>query len=363
MMDRRIVQPGEIGSDASLIGSPSVQGSAQEPFARTSGVERRPVLITSRARWGPPTAVAPEGRPFQHPSLPFKSGRSLASGMTVTSGPGGSGPESNVVKVPGGHLAYDAAGRGESVVFIHSVIADRRMWDREFARLGSHHRAVRFDLRGFGGSSATTERFSNIADLHAIIHELRLAPATLVGSSMGGAIAVDYALEHPDDVAALFLAAPGLSGGILPPFDAAEQRALDYDDQKSQEISRAWAAGERSRAVELLRSLWCAELQGAALALFRTMVEENLTEVFASPTQNQAQATPAAKRLGQLRAPTTVVVGDRDNPSMPVFARRIADGISGSRLVTVPGADHLVNLSQPGAFETHLLAALPGRRQ
>lgn len=283
--------------------------------------------------------------------------------MTVTSGPGRARPDSDIVKVPGGHLAYDAAGRGATVVFIHSVIADRRMWDREFARLAGHHRVVRFDLRGFGGSSAATDRFSNIADLHAIIHELRLAPATLVGSSMGGAIAVDYALEHPDDVAALFLAAPGLSGGILPPFDAAEQAALDYDDQKSQEISRAWTAGDRSKAVELLQHLWCAALKGPALSLFRTMVEENLTEVFASPTQNQAQATPAATRLGQLHAPTTVAVGDRDNPSMPVFARRISEGISGSRLVTIPGADHLINLSQPEAFETHLLATFASRRQ
>lgn len=264
--------------------------------------------------------------------------------------------------VPGGRLAYDAQGRGASVVFIHSVIADRRMWAREFSHVAKDHRAVRFDLRGFGGSGATTEAFSNVSDLHALVTELHLAPVTLVGSSAGGGIAIDYALEHPGGVSALLLAAPGLSGGILPPFGPEEQSALEYDDEKSQEISQAWTRGERGRAVDLLQQLWCCELEGPGLKLFRSMVEENATEVFASPTQNQARATPAAPKLGSIHVPTTVVVGDRDNPSSPVFARRIAGAIPGARLSVVPGADHLVNLSQPAAFQSTLTSVLSGHR-
>lgn len=270
------------------------------------------------------------------------------------------GPESRTgsLAVPGGQLQYDSRGEGNSVVFIHSVIADRRMWNQEFAQVAKDHRAVRFDLRGFGGSGATTEAFSNVADVHALVSDLHLSPVTLVGSSAGGGIAVDYALEHPGDVSALLLAAPGLSGGILPPFEPEEQTALDYDDQKSQEISQAWTRGERGRAADLLRQLWCSELQGPALELFRKMVEENATEVFASPTQNRARATPAAPKLGSLRVPTTVIVGDRDNPSSPIFARRIAGAIPGARLSVIPGADHLVNLSQPAAFQTALTAVV-----
>ena len=264
-----------------------------------------------------------------------------------------------ILDVPGGRLAYETRGTGAPVVFIHSVIADRRMWDRDFSRIAKGHQAVRYNLRGFGESSAASEPFSNTEDLHSLLAALNVPPATLVGSSAGGGIAIDYALDHPERVGALVLVAPGLSGGILPPFTPEEQTALEYDDSKSQAVAQAWSAGDPVRAFELLRELWCSQLQGPELELFRTMVHENVTEVFASPTQNRAQATPAAPRLPSLRIPTTVLVGDRDNPSMPVFARRIVSAISGARLVTIPGADHLVNLSQPDAFAQALLAALP----
>jgi 3-oxoadipate enol-lactonase len=67
---------------------------------------------------------------------------------------------------------------------------------------------------------------------------------------------------------------------------------------------------------------------------------------------------PAHPRLGAIRVPTTVLVGDRDNPSSVPFAKRIAAAVPGARLVNVPGADHLINLSRPEAFDRELAAAL-----
>jgi pimeloyl-ACP methyl ester carboxylesterase len=67
---------------------------------------------------------------------------------------------------------------------------------------------------------------------------------------------------------------------------------------------------------------------------------------------------PAVGRQSELRAPTTVLVGVRDNPSSRVFADRAVRSVSGARLVTVPGADHLVELSRPDAFDAALTSAL-----
>jgi pimeloyl-ACP methyl ester carboxylesterase len=263
------------------------------------------------------------------------------------------------LKVAGGEVAYETSGAGSPVLFVHSVIADRRMWDRELSVFSKDHQAIRFDLRGFGGSTPTSGAFSNVEDVRSLLAHLHLPRAYLVGSSMGGGIAVDFALEHPEMVSGLLLAAPGLSGGLSPPFTPEEQAAFEYDDKKSQEIAQAWSKGDKTGAFELLRQLWCSALEGPSLELFHRMVVENAPEVFDNRTmQHATSAPPAAARLPALKAPTTVLIGDRDNPSSVPFARRVASSVVGSRLVTIPGADHLINLSRPAAFEAALTAAL-----
>jgi 3-oxoadipate enol-lactonase len=263
------------------------------------------------------------------------------------------------VEVAGGHIAYETVGRGAPVLFLHSVIADSRMWDRELPIYSVDHQAVRFDLRGFGGSSPASAPFSYTDDMRTLLQHLEVERPFLVGSSMGGAFAIDFALENPQMVRGLFLVAPGLSGGFEPPFEPQELAAFEYDDKKSQEISSAWSKGKTSEAFELLRQLWCSALQGSSLELFRKMVLENTPEVFDNRSmQHAATPAPAAGRLSTIQVPTTVLVGDRDNPSSDCFVRRIVRSMPGARLVTVHGADHLVNLSRPSEFDQALVAAL-----
>jgi pimeloyl-ACP methyl ester carboxylesterase len=233
------------------------------------------------------------------------------------------------------------------------------MWNREFDRYASSHRAVRFDLRGFGESSAARGPFSYVEDIDTLVSHLDLHRFFLVGSSMGGAFALDYALRHPERVRGLLLAAPGLSGGLEPPFAPEEEAAFEYDTKRSREIVEAHSRGDATLAFERLRALRCSALTGPNLELFRTMVDENEFEVFEDRSGKRATSgPPAAGRLGEIRAPTTVLFGVRDNPSSRVFADRIVRSVSGARLVTIPGADHLVNLSRPDAFDAALTSAL-----
>lgn len=263
------------------------------------------------------------------------------------------------LEVDGGRIAYETSGKGPAVLFLHSVIADGRMWDREVARASRGHQAIRFDLRGFGDSSPARGPYSNSEDIRSLLEHLKVPRALLVGSSLGGALAIDLALRYPQLAQSLLLVAPGLSGGILPPYSAEEQEALAYDDRKSQEVAAAWSKGDTAAAIERLRELWGAALKGPALDLFRTMVEANAVEVFENRSLQKAiDPPPAEPRLARLRVPTTVLVGDRDNPSSISFARRIARAVPGARLETVPGGDHLLNLSRPAPFERALLEAM-----
>jgi pimeloyl-ACP methyl ester carboxylesterase len=257
--------------------------------------------------------------------------------------------------VPGGTIAYEVAGEGDPIVLLHEGIADRRMWDRELPRLARHHRVARYDLRGFGGSSPASAPFSPVRDLAGLIDHLEMERPLIVGPSMGGKIALDFALAHPGKVGGLCLIAPGYSGMDYDHVPGGKA-TFERDETLSRAASEAWAAGELELATEHLRQLWATALTGSSLELFRTMVRENALEVFEdrSARHETREGMPAAARLGEIRTPTHILVGDRDNPAMPHLANFLARGIPGARLEMVAGADHLLNLSRPDAFDSAL---------
>lgn len=268
---------------------------------------------------------------------------------------------SKAVDVPGGTLSFDDAGHGRPIVLLHEGIADRRMWEREFAQLARRSRVLRYDLRGYGSSTPATSTFSPVRDLIALLDHVGVERPVIVGPSVGGKIALDLTLAFPQRVEALLLVAPGYSG-----MDYAHvpggKATFERDERLSKAASDAWAAGNVEEAVEHLRQLWASVLTGRSLDLFRTMVQENAKEVFEerSGRFETAEGPPAAGRLGEIKVPTRIIVGDRDNPAMPHCANFLARGIAGATVQLVPGADHLLNLSRPDAFDAAVGALLDG---
>ncbi len=259
--------------------------------------------------------------------------------------------------VPGGTLSYEEGGRGRPIVLLHEGIADRRMWNREFPLLARDHRVVRYDLRGYGGSPPATSEYSPVRDLVALLDRQDLRRPLIVGPSVGGKIALDLALAYPDRVGALLLIAPGYSGMDYDHVPGGKA-TFERDERLSKAASDAWAAGKLGEATEHLRQLWASSLTGSALELFRTMVRDNAKEIFEerSGRHETRDGEPAAGRLKEIRVPTRILVGDRDNPAMPHCANFLARGIEGTTVELVPGADHLLNLSRPDAFDTALRA-------
>jgi len=268
------------------------------------------------------------------------------------------------VDVAGGKISYEEAGRGRSIVLLHEGIADRRMWNREFPLLARDHRVVRYDLRGYGGSIPATSEYSPVRDLVALLDHLGMTRPLIVGPSVGGKIALDLTLAYPDRVGALLLIAPGYSGMDYDHVPGGKA-TFERDERLSKAAADAWTAGKLEEATEHLRQLWASSLTGGALDLFRTMVRDNAKEVFEerSGRYETREGEPAAARLKEIHAPTRILVGDRDNPAMPHCANFLARGIVGAKVQLVPGADHLLNLSRPDAFDTSLrgfVESLPG---
>lgn len=114
--------------------------------------------------------------------------------------------------INGARIHYERSGGGFPVIFLHAGVADSRMWEPQVAAFAKHFDVIRPDMRGFGDSELPAVRWSPVDDILALMDELDLKPAHLVGCSIGGGLAIDFALSHPARVSKLVMVGAGVSG-------------------------------------------------------------------------------------------------------------------------------------------------------
>ena len=122
--------------------------------------------------------------------------------------------QTGFAEINGTTLYYEVAGAGHPFVLVHGHLLDRRSWDDQFAVFAQRYRVIRYDQRGFGDSGLITkgESYSDRQDLYALMKFLGIESAYLMGVSGGGALAIDFTLEHPEMVDALIPVTAGVSG-------------------------------------------------------------------------------------------------------------------------------------------------------
>ena len=96
------------------------------------------------------------------------------------------------------NLYYEEMGQGIPLIFIHGGYLNCRMWDDQFKAFAQHYQVIRYDVRNHGKSKTQADTFSHYQDLAHLIDKLQIEKAVIVGLSMGGYIASDFALEYPE---------------------------------------------------------------------------------------------------------------------------------------------------------------------
>ena len=255
-------------------------------------------------------------------------------------------------EVNGTRLAYESRGQGPAVVLIHGGLVDSRLWDGQMGPLSKRFRVVRYDLRAYGRSAAPTGPFSHLEDLRGLLDFLKIEKATLVGLSLGGIVAADFALEHPGRVERLVLVGPGLRGDKQPPpADAAAA------------VEAMGRGAEAFADASMRRELYTAVRPGTAEhALLRRMLLDNFKALSAlRPGFIKYPDTPTADRLADIKAPTLVLIGSRDGRNLLNIADTLASSIPGARKVLIHGSSHHPPVERPREFNRALLDFL-GRR-
>jgi 3-oxoadipate enol-lactonase len=261
--------------------------------------------------------------------------------------------ESGFAEINGARIYYESMGRGPAVVLIHGGLVDSRMWDAQMRPLSKHFRVVRYDIRGYGRSPAPTTEYYPHEDLRALLDYLKIDKATLVGLSLGGNVAADFALEYPARVARLVLVASGLRGDKQPP-DAAASNARKIGATQGPEkffeafLDADMLAGVRNRPA-------------ARAAMHAMMVENYKADAYIRAHLPQSPEPPTAERLAQIKAPTLVVIGSLDGRNLRNIADRLATEIPNARKVVIPGASHHPPVETPKEFNRLLLDYLRGK--
>ena len=255
--------------------------------------------------------------------------------------------------INGARLHYERAGAGMPVVFLHAGVADHRMWEPQFEAFAKHFDVIAPDMRGFGRSELPPGRWSPIADVLGLIDSLHLKPVHLVGCSIGGGVAIDFALEHGERISKLVLVGPGV-GGV--------QFGAKYKELFA-EAEAAEKAGDRRAMVEADARLWldgprrpAGYVKDPIRQLFFAMDSNFDSDFEAAPIERLDP--PAAERLHEITAPTLLVVGDEDAPPIFEAVDMLMEKVPHARKVVIHDAAHLPNLEHPDEFNRIVLEFL-----
>jgi pimeloyl-ACP methyl ester carboxylesterase len=266
--------------------------------------------------------------------------------------------DSGFLETDGARIYHEIDGSGEPVLMVHAGVANLRMWDEQVEALKDAYRVIRHDTRGFGRTETEAVEFSNRADIAAVLDHAGERSAHLVGLSRGAQIALDFSLEYPDRVRSLVFSGGGVGG-----YDAGDEAPPGWDEVEAREAARDWeyVAGWETaywldgpgQPVDRVDPAIRAKVHGWILDTYRAEKEEGTP---------QPLDPPANDRLGDLRAPLLVIVGDLDDPGTQAACRHLASVVPGARLEVFEGAAHMVNLEQPDRFNRVLRQFLDANR-
>jgi 3-oxoadipate enol-lactonase len=226
----------------------------------------------------------------------------------------------------------DSGGDRPPVVLLHESVVDSRIWDPFLPFVRNRLRTIRYDQRGHGHSPMWDGPYSPVDDLISVLDAVRVDRAALVGTSRGGRIAIDAAVERPERVLALVLAVSGVAG-----------RPLNVEGTPEQETrwEAAEAKGDVAELAELDMEIWAP--MGVDDEL-RAMFVENAE---ASNTDDPAVEEPSVERLGEITVPTLVVTAGRDVPDLDQVGDLLGRKIPGARRAVIEEADHMIQWRAP----------------
>ena len=251
--------------------------------------------------------------------------------------------------VNGIKISYEVSGEGFPLVLIHANPFDRRLWIYQVAHFSTFFKVINIDLRGYGHSDKPTSSTNIVEmseDILGVCRQEGIDEAVVAGISVGGVIALQLGLDHPEIFKALILV--GCSSGRGNRY---QQRIDGYKE------------GIEKYHIQHLRALVSEDFSKSKLGRYLLnqftdwdgrLNAESIIEIFKA-----LQNRDVTDRLGELKMPVLVMNGEFDNSLRR--SREMAQKIRGAAHHTIPGAGHACCLEDPAAFDEAVMEFLKKR--
>ncbi len=251
-------------------------------------------------------------------------------------------------------IAYDDAGEGTPVLFVHGFPHHRKLWAPQLRALAGHSRTIAVDLPGFGESDMP-ERFSidGWADgLARFLDALSIDRAVIAGLSMGGYVTLAFWRLHRERALALVLADTRAGA------DSEEGKT-----KRRETMELARREGPAAVARTLLPGMVgksTREREPSVVATMRAMLESASVESIVGASEAMIARADSTPLLPTIDVPTLIICGEEDVLTPPKESRAMQAAIPGSRLEIIPGAGHVSNIERPAAVNQVLTEFIVG---
>ena len=231
-------------------------------------------------------------------------------------------------------LSYNLQGQGRLVVLLHSFNTDAREWKFIMPELAEHYRVLTYDMRGAGKSPVPVEPTDHLADFEQLFDYLEFEKAILVGHSLGGQVATEFALKHPEKVEKMILLAPGVTGfETHVPF----QKMLHNIWNVVPDVDKMLHV--------LLNSPEAYTIQNALMSRNRAFIiqmhRENLAKSLSWKNLEQVWPESTDARLEDIKADTLFIMGTEENQDI-YRIKKLFEKVPAITFAYIEGADHLL---------------------
>jgi pimeloyl-ACP methyl ester carboxylesterase len=249
-------------------------------------------------------------------------------------------------------------GGDQTVLLLHEGVADRRGWADVAGLLTPELTVVAYDRRGYGQTPASTEPFSHLDDLLAVLDHAAAGPVWLAGASAGGGLALDAALAAPHRVAGLVVMGTAVSGAPEPELDADTRRFEPL-------LEKAYEARDTREINRLETWLWLdgpGQPEGRVGGAARKLALDMNAVIIGNgvPQIDGATGVDAWHRLTEIKVPVTVACGNLDVPFLVDRCRLLADRLPTARHHVLTGMAHQPYLESASTVAQLIRAAVTG---
>ncbi|MBC8079373.1 MAG: alpha/beta hydrolase [Gorillibacterium sp.] len=260
--------------------------------------------------------------------------------------------ERDYITIDRNKVFYEITGKGEPILLLHGPFTDSRIWEGQVKTLvAAGYKVVTCDLRGCGKSDKPSYSFENTSDLKLLIEVLGLDHVSIVGTSSGGAVAIDFTLRYPDRVRSIILVSPTVNGLFIP---------LPMIWKTIRNYNNVHSRGEE-KAVEIFIKdpYWQFYLPAPEKEEARRRVLDLIRFPGNFCSWNPNLSVPlkpyANKRLHEIKVPVLIVAADHDHPFIRKTAELLRKNISHARMIEMEDCSPFVFVEKQDTFNRMIL--------